>query len=80
MCEAAGTEHPSTLVSMNDLASVLSHQGKYEQVEEMHRKVLGRNETMVGKELSDRLTSMNNLALVLSDQGKYDWPRSYERL
>lgn len=63
---------------MNDLASALSHQGKYEQVEEMHRQVLGRSETMVGKELSDRLTSMNNLTLVLSDQGKYDWPRSYE--
>jgi hypothetical protein len=30
-----GTEHPDTLMSMNNLALVLSHQGKYEQAEEM---------------------------------------------
>lgn len=28
---ALGKEHPSTLASMNNLASVLSQQGKYEQ-------------------------------------------------
>jgi hypothetical protein len=30
MCEAAGTEHPSTLRSMNKLTLVLRNQGKYE--------------------------------------------------
>jgi hypothetical protein len=30
MCDAAGTEHPSTLRSMNKLALVLRNQGKYE--------------------------------------------------
>jgi Tetratricopeptide repeat len=32
-----GKEHPDTLTSMNNLALVLSQQGKYEQAEEMHR-------------------------------------------
>ena len=40
MCELAGTEHPDTLMSMNNLASVLRDQGKYEQAEEMHRQAL----------------------------------------
>ena len=31
-----GTEHPSTLGGMNNLASVLSSQGKYGEAEEMH--------------------------------------------
>src|SRR5271168_3182617 len=34
--EVLGTENPSTLTSMNNLASVLSDQGKYEQAEQMH--------------------------------------------
>jgi hypothetical protein len=33
-----GKEHPSTLTSMNNLATVLSDQNKYEQAEEMHRQ------------------------------------------
>ena len=34
---ALGKEHPNTLMSMKHLADVLRHQGKYEEVEEMHR-------------------------------------------
>jgi Tetratricopeptide repeat len=33
-----GKEHPSTLMSMNNLALLLSDQGKYEQAEKMHRQ------------------------------------------
>ena len=72
MCESAGTEHPSTLMSMNNLAMVLRNQGKYEQAEEMHRQVLKLSETVLGKEHPSTLTSMNNLAMVLSNQGKYE--------
>jgi tetratricopeptide (TPR) repeat protein len=67
-----GKEHPDTLTSMNNLASVLSNQGKYEQAEEMHRQALRLRETVLGKEHPSTLTSMNNLASVLSDQGKYE--------
>jgi hypothetical protein len=67
-----GAEHPDTLTSMNNLALVLIHQGKYEQAEEMHRKALGLRETVLGAEHLDTLTSTNNPATVLRDQGKYE--------
>jgi Tetratricopeptide repeat len=31
-----GKEHSNTMISMNNLATVLRNQGKYEQAEEMH--------------------------------------------
>jgi hypothetical protein len=34
---------------MNNLATVLSHQGKYEQAEEMHRQILSLSKTVLGK-------------------------------
>jgi len=33
-----GKEHPDTLTSMNNLALVLRHQGKYPEAEQMHRE------------------------------------------
>jgi tetratricopeptide (TPR) repeat protein len=65
-------EHPDTLMSMNDLASVLDRQGKYEDAEAMNRQTLARREKVLGREHPDTLTSMSNLALVLGHQGKYE--------
>ena len=70
-----GQEHPDTLTSMNNLAMVLSSQGKYEEAEEMHRQTLELREKVLGKEHPYTLTSMNNLAVVLSSQGKYEEAR-----
>ena len=56
---------------MNNLAEVLSSQGKYEEIEEMHGQELALTERVLGKEHPDTLTSMKNLASVLSRQGKY---------
>jgi hypothetical protein len=39
----------------------LSDQGKYEQVEETHRRALGLRETVLGKEDPDTLASMGTL-------------------
>jgi hypothetical protein len=58
-------------VSMNNMALVLRNQGKYEEVEEVHRQSLGLRETVLGKEHPSTLASMNNMALVLRNQGKY---------
>jgi Tfp pilus assembly protein PilF len=66
-----GTEHPSTLHSMNNLAVVLDNQGKYVEAEQMHRQTLQLREKVLGAEHPDTLVSMNNLASVLGDQGKY---------
>ena len=45
-----GPEHPSTLNSMDNLASVLRSQGKYGPAEEMHRRMLELSEKMLGPE------------------------------
>jgi hypothetical protein len=51
MCETLlGKERPCTLTSMNNLAILLSDQGKYEHAEEIHRQELRLVETVLGKE------------------------------
>jgi hypothetical protein len=45
-----GTEHPSTLTSMNELAIVLHKQGKYEEAETMHRQTLELRTKVLGAE------------------------------
>src|SRR5271154_3522108 len=56
---------------MNNLATVLRDQGKYEQAEEMFRQALRLRETVLGKEHPDILTSMSNLAYVLSNRKRF---------
>ena len=50
---------------MNNLALVLSDQGKYEEAEEMHRQALKLYETVLGEEHPDTLTSVYCLAYLL---------------
>jgi len=57
-----GKEHPSTPTSINNLAGVLSRQGKYGQTEEMYRQALGLREAVLSKEHASTLPSVNNLA------------------
>ena len=64
---------------MNNLALILSRQGKYEQAEEIHRQGLRLFETVMGKEHPDTLASMNNLAVVLGHQGKYEQAEEMHR-
>jgi hypothetical protein len=47
-----GKEHPDALASMNDLANVLSRQGKCRQAEEMHRQEPRLGETVLGRRAS----------------------------
>ena len=49
---------------MNNLATVLSHQGKYERAEEMHRQILSLSKTLLGKEHPGMLTCIYCLAQV----------------
>ncbi|KAJ5348541.1 uncharacterized protein N7506_001794 [Penicillium brevicompactum] len=67
-----GREHPDTLASVNDLASVFERQGKYEEAEAMHRRAFEAREKVLGREHPDTLASANNLASVLDMQGKYE--------
>ena len=64
-------KHPDTLISINNLALILSSRGKYEEAEEIHRQILALNKRVLGKEYSNTLKSVYCLACVLSRQGKY---------
>ena len=66
-----GEEHPSTLNSMHNLASVLDDQGKYKEAEAMYRQTMELRETISGKEHQSTFGCMNDLAVVLARQGKY---------
>jgi tetratricopeptide (TPR) repeat protein len=67
-----GEEHPSTLDSMHNLASVLDDQGKYEEAGAMYRQTMELREIVSGKEHQSTLGCMNDLAIVLDNQGKYE--------
>jgi tetratricopeptide (TPR) repeat protein len=64
-----GAEHPDTLISVSNLASVLRHQGKYKEAEEMCRRALKGKENQKD---SRTLDSLSLLALVLRYRGKYE--------
>ncbi|KAL8646144.1 MAG: hypothetical protein Q9210_006299, partial [Variospora velana] len=65
-----GKEHPDTLTSVSNLASVLQDQGKYEEAEQMSRRALDGREKVLGTEHPDTLTSVNNLGNLCTNQGK----------
>ena len=66
-----GTEHPSTLGSMDNLALVLSSQGKYDEAEEMHRQALTLRERVLRKKHPDTLTSVYCLVYLLHQKKRY---------
>ena len=77
--KALGQEHPDTLESMGNLASVLGSQGKYDAAEAIDRQTLQLREKALGEEHPDTLTSMGNLAWVLCQQDKYDEAEAMDR-
>ena len=56
---------------IDNLEWVLGSQGKYDEAEEVFRRMLELRER-VGNERLDTLGGMRNLAVVLDKQGKYD--------
>jgi tetratricopeptide (TPR) repeat protein len=67
-----GREHPDTLMSMNNLASVLDSQGKHEEAEAMHRQTLAMREKALGREHPSTLTSVYCLAYLLAKQHMFE--------
>ncbi|KEF51034.1 uncharacterized protein A1O9_12918 [Exophiala aquamarina CBS 119918] len=60
-----GLDYPSTLTSVNNLASVLQDQGKYTEAEEINRRALAGFGEGLGLDYPYTLTSVSNLVLVL---------------
>ncbi len=67
-----GEEHPSTLVSMNNLALVYSRQGRYDEAEPLYLQTLEIRQRVLGEEHPDTLRSMNNLADLHHHQRRFD--------
>ena len=65
-----GEEHPSTLTSMNNLASTYRRQGRLQEAADLEEKVLEAEKRILGEEHPSTLTSMGNLASIYSDQGR----------
>ena len=56
-----GKDHPSTLRTAMDLASVLSNQGKYAEAEEMYRETLAVQRRVLGGDHHNTLLTAANL-------------------
>jgi len=66
-----GAEHPSTLTSINNLASTYGDQGRWKEAEELDVQVMETRKRVLGEEHPDTLTSMSNLALTFWNQGRW---------
>lgn len=67
-----GADHPSTLTSMNNLASTYGEQGRWEEAEKLHMQVMETRKTKRGVDHPSTLTSMNNLASIYRNQGRWE--------
>jgi hypothetical protein len=56
-----GADHPSTLTSMDTLASTFWNQGRLEEAEELFVQVMETRKKKPGADHPSTLTSMNNL-------------------
>ena len=65
-----GAEHPSTLVSVHNLATCLQARGQLKDAEALYRRALEAQERILGAEHPDTLRSGNNLANCLRAMGQ----------
>jgi nucleoside phosphorylase/tetratricopeptide (TPR) repeat protein len=70
--EKAGSEHPSTLFCMTNLASAYRNQGRWNEAEKLQIKVMETQKTILGAEHPDTLISTNNLALAYMQQSQWN--------
>ena len=70
--EKLGQEHPDTLGSINNLASVLTGQYKNKEAEQLYRQVFILRDKILGPQHPDTLGTLNNLAVVLKNQARYN--------
>jgi tetratricopeptide (TPR) repeat protein len=67
----SGPQHPATLISVNNLGTVLLHKGDYAGAEPLYRRTLEASERTLGPNHRDTLISVNNLAELLGNKRDY---------
>ncbi len=65
-----GPEHPETLTSVNNLASLYESLGRYGEAEPLYKRALETFERVLGKEHPSTLASLGNLTSLLTAMGK----------
>lgn len=58
--------------TLNNVATVLKSQGKYEEALPLHGRALSIGKKALGPEHPHVATTLNNMALLLKSQGKYE--------
>jgi len=66
-----GIDHPDTLTSKNNLATLYHHQGQYAKAELLYKEVLEGLTAKLGADHPHTLGCKNNLAVLYSAQGQY---------
>ena len=69
--ETYGADHPNTAKSMDALANVYNHLGKFKDAESLYCQALAIKEKTLGKDHQDVATSMNSLAQLHRIMGRY---------
>jgi tetratricopeptide (TPR) repeat protein len=69
--KALGADHPDTVRSLSNLASLYYSQGKFAEAEPLYKRALAIREKAFGVDHLLTATSLNNLATAYNLQGKY---------
>ncbi len=69
-----GEDHPHTLASANNLASVLTNLGEHQAARDLDQDTLARRRRVLGEDHPDTLRSANGLANDLRALGEADGP------
>ena len=67
-----GSDHPETLITMNNLASAYRSLGRWDEAEMLQLQVMNAAIVKLGPCQEDTLNSMDNLALTYWNQGRLD--------
>jgi len=68
--ELLGKDHPDTLQSMTQLATIFWHQNRLGEAERLHREVLKKRTELFGEDHPDTVSTLNGLAVVVSESGQ----------
>ncbi len=70
--KALGRDHPDVASSLNNLALLYDHQGRYADAEPLYQRSLAIREKALGRDHPAVAMALNNLAGLYRGQGRYD--------